>query len=850
MILNEKRTILKGEDALTLLNNGKLAGRLGGKKFVPEWLNTEPDTFKKVVDATLHLIGNGVDLAGDETIQYLISCSKDEPEKWFNIIENNPDTIRALSSAFATKWFESDEWLNRLKELSVKEYDYSDWHSLEKDILETFSKRKVKKGKKIQDTNNLYETLYEDGKWGLYIPKNFEGDVELASHMSPDRGDQTKTHWCTAAQEGYFERYTDNGRLKLYVVKKYENGLATEAWQIAFCDDDHIEFMDRMDTEEDIDTIRRWPKEIQEKIIDDNEEQSMYFRENLSTLVKILKAQDTLDIDGLFELGISDVADYLQYVDLIDNCYIQNGTNMIGIKEDLSKPTVINVPVGVTTIKMEKIDPVENVVGINFPEGLESIEDRSFESYDDIKEITIPSSIKYVGSGAFAYCNFLEKVTIMPNTGLWDSRIFSQCSNLRTVEIFGIKELSEYMFYLCERLTNVTLPDSLIKIGEGAFSGVGIKNIQLPPSLKEIGEGAFADSDLTEIIFPKSLEILNSYAFNGCRKLTTITVQGPLRRLGACVFLNNKKLTKINGLSYILNNSNYGKELFKGCTKLVIDAFSEGIVTRNWVTSQLKKNPETLVIPDSITKIEEDALRNITAKKVIFGKSIKRITTGALQSAEIDVVDLSNVESPLILEEGAFKHTLIKNIILPPTLVKMGEAVFAESTELVSVVMQGDSLRKIPDFAFDACTSLKKVVLPSSVLILGKKCFRGCENLNEINLPTRLISIGDCAFIRCAFEEITLPKKITLIPDCCFSGCRSLKNVNVSTNLSAVEEEAFKNCTSLKDIRVYNQEDDPDFDIFKDVDWDDWSFKGSTEKIINRFVKAGAINAGVQDDTV
>ena len=49
---------------------------------------------------------------------------------------------------------------------------------------------------------------------------------------------------------------------------------------------------------------------------------------------------------------------------------------------------------------------------------------------------------------------------------------------------------------------------------------------------------------------------------------------------------------------------------------------------------------------------------------------------------------------------------------MPPTLVKMGEAVFAESTELVSVVMQGDSLRKIPDFAFDACTSLQKVVLP------------------------------------------------------------------------------------------------------------------------------------------
>lgn len=71
-----------------------------------------------------------------------------------------------------------------------------------------------------------------------------------------------------------------------------------------------------------------------------------------------------------------------------------------------------------------------------------------------------------------------------------------------------------------------------------------------------------------------------------------------------------------------------------------------------------------------------------------------------------------------------------------------------------------------------------------------------------------------------------------------------MKNVNVSTNLSAVEEQVFRNCTSLKDIKVYNQEDDPNFDIFKDVDWDDWSFEGATKKIVDRFVKAGAINAG------
>lgn len=847
MVLNEKRTILKGDDALTLLNNGKLAGRLGGKKFVPEWLNTEPNTFKKVVDATLHLMGNGVDLAGDETIQYLISCSKDGPEKWFDIIENNPDTIRALSNAFATKWFESDEWLNRLKELSVKEYNSSDWHSLEKDILEIFSKRKAKKGKKVQNTNNLYETLYEDETWGLYVPKSFEGDIELASHMSPDEEGKTKAHWCTAAQDSYFEDYTDDGRLKLYVVKKYENGVATEAWQMSFYDDSHIEFMDRMDEYAGLDTIESWPKEIQEKIIDDCDEQ-IYFGENLGTLVKVLESQELEDLDSLFEFGLSDVVDYLQNLNLIDNCYIQNGTKMIGIKEDLSEPTVINIPAGVTAIDMEEAYPIQSVIGINFPEGLKSIEDHSFEEYNHVKEITIPSSVEYVGFAAFADCNGLEKVTIMPNEGIWGARTFSQCSNLRTVEILGIKTLGEAMFYCCDSLTNVTLPDSLTKIKQSAFASTGLQDIQLPSNLKTIGESAFEYSNLTKIILPKSLEVLDSYAFAKCEKLTTVTIQGPLRKLGTAVFIDAKKLTKINGQSYILNNPNYGKELFKGCSKLVIDVLSAGIITKNWVASQLKKNSETLVIPDTITKIEEDALRNITAKKVIFGKSIRKITTGALEGAEIETLDLSKIESPLILEDAAFKWSSIRNIILPPTLARMGESVFANSTELVSVVMQGDSLKKIPDFAFADCQSLRNVVLPSSVLILGKKCFCNCKSLKKIELPVRLINIGDCAFTGCGLEEITLPKRIALIPECCFSRCKSLKNVNVSTNLSAVEEEAFKNCTSLENVNVYDQENTPDFNIFKDVDWDDWSFKGAAKGIVERFVKAGAINVEEQDE--
>lgn len=67
--LYEARTIKTAQNAIELLNNGKLAGRLGGKKFVPTWLYEDEETFRNLVDATLLTIGDDPNIAGDETIQ-------------------------------------------------------------------------------------------------------------------------------------------------------------------------------------------------------------------------------------------------------------------------------------------------------------------------------------------------------------------------------------------------------------------------------------------------------------------------------------------------------------------------------------------------------------------------------------------------------------------------------------------------------------------------------------------------------------------------------------------------------------------------------------------------------------
>ena len=64
----------------------------------------------------------------------------------------------------------------------------------------------------------------------------------------------------------------------------------------------------------------------------------------------------------------------------------------------------------------------------------------------------------------------------------------------------------------------------MLEIGEGAFSGSKITEISLPNSLITIGNNAFANTDLTSVIIPKNVETIGTQAFYQCDDMTTITV--------------------------------------------------------------------------------------------------------------------------------------------------------------------------------------------------------------------------------------------------------------------------------------------------------------------------------------
>ena len=162
--------------------------------------------------------------------------------------------------------------------------------------------------------------------------------------------------------------------------------------------------------------------------------------------------------------------------------------------------------------------------------------------------------------------------------------------------------------------------------------------------------------------------------------------------------------------------------------------------------------------------------------------------------------------------------------------------------------LDGYTVKKIANFAFQRKTSLKAVTIPDTVTKIGWNAFDGCTNLSNVSLSKSLQSLGSQAFQNCkALVEIEIPKSLneaggyvfqgsgltsvtfeagtdkvvgdlfsnaeklenvplldtmTTIGSSTFSGCKSLREIRLPNKLTAIGNFAFRNCTALESITI------------------------------------------------
>lgn len=116
---------------------------------------------------------------------------------------------------------------------------------------------------------------------------------------------------------------------------------------------------------------------------------------------------------------------------------------------------------------------------------------------------------------------------------------------------------------------------------------------------------------------------------------------------------------------------------------------------------------------------------------------VQNVTNVTCDTVQIRVADFEIRSGTLVKYNGTSP-----DVVIPDTVHVIGTRAFAGSS--VRTVVVPSSVYKIEAYAFLDCTSLEKADLPDSVTEIGNRAFCRCIKLKTINIPPRAkYSYGD-----------------------------------------------------------------------------------------------------------
>ena len=242
----------------------------------------------------------------------------------------------------------------------------------------------------------------------------------------------------------------------------------------------------------------------------------------------------------------------------------------------------------------------------------------------------------------------------------------------------GGDDTQKWVDYFNGTLTEFTVPDGVTKIKENAFYDCySLTTITIPNSVTSIGNSAFFKcSSLTGVTLPYSLISIGGLAFEHCSGLTSVTIPANVTSINSFAFAKCPNLTSIT---------------VKATTPPKLG------------NSAIPTNISVIYVPKSSV----DAYKSASGWSA-YADKIQAIPTPAMKVTYVDNTEKTFYNSMHIDQNtDSNKHN-------------------AKNVEIY------DGVTSISDNAFDGCTSLTSITIPSTITYIGRSIFNGCTSLSNI----------------------------------------------------------------------------------------------------------------------
>ena len=245
----------------------------------------------------------------------------------------------------------------------------------------------------------------------------------------------------------------------------------------------------------------------------------------------------------------------------------------------------------------------DRITEVVIEEGITSVGYNAFEGCGDLTAVTIPDSVKVINEYAFARCTNLQAVTIPNGVETIGKYAFARCVNLQTIDIpSSVTSIEVSAFIGCSSLVSTlpsaentvyaaygdgalyskdlqvflrvpdgltgtfTVPHGVQEIGNNAFcNNQNLSAVILPESITKIGTGAFTGSEISSVNIPKNVTEIGHSAFMYCDQLKRICIPASVTHIEDSAFYSSS-INQKREICFFGNAPAFGKTCFNNST--------------------------------------------------------------------------------------------------------------------------------------------------------------------------------------------------------------------------------------------------------------------------------------------